>query len=772
MSVVIARFDGVTDNSAGKAMKVEWPELAFRLSKFQHSENKKAIGGWSPVAYRSFCECGEDSCPGDLGHRINENVLEVYALAFDLDKTRDGATLDQDYADAALQRLNDLGLRYVVHTTHSHAPPNRVSLRVVVALSRPVSGHEWERFWAAAVEYIDIHVESACRNLGRFWFLPSSRPGYESWSRSVDGDPLDVKKLLADAVLSRPTPISQPTRNYESAFDISAFRQLVQRHDPAAKEVRKRGRIAYDIECPWESEHSTKSPADTLASYSDDGKPAFSCLHGHCTERHWQDFRAFVDPEYAAWRGNGFKATDEWIEKQRRDLVPTLKKYGESKASKSHKKDNTKEPTEREPAATAGSGVDPPDRRRKFKTDDKGKIYPSQENIEIALERLGVAVKYDRFSELELIEGLQGFGPELDDHAMDRLWLKIEREFFFRPARDYFFVAISDIAQTNAFHPVRDYLATLKWDGKERISAWLHDYAGANNDVYTRAVSRIMLVAAVRRVRQPGCKFDEMPILEGVQGTNKSTGLKVLAVRPEWFADDLPLGADTKRFMEAIQGRWIIEAGELKGMSQGDVSALKATLSRTVDRARLSYGRKNTVMERRCLIVGTTNETSGYLRDTTGNRRFWPVRVNRFDIGALERDRDQLWAEATQAESSGESIRLASDLWGEAAIEQSDREQTDPFEILLKDAFADLTGKVWMLDLWRIIGIEPGDATQDQNRRLGSTMQKLGWTRSRRRTDGGREYCYLKDDDQSELIVEIDKRFSGIGQHVTVTRKP
>src|SRR5690349_3858074 len=114
MSVMIARFDGVTDNSAGKAVKVSWPALVERLSHFEKAENKKSVGGWTPAIFRPFCECGEDSCPGERGHRTNQNVLEVYALAFDLDKTSEGDLLDQAYADAALERLNELGLKYLV----------------------------------------------------------------------------------------------------------------------------------------------------------------------------------------------------------------------------------------------------------------------------------------------------------------------------------------------------------------------------------------------------------------------------------------------------------------------------------------------------------------------------------------------------------------------------------------------------------------------------------------------------------------------------------
>lgn len=313
MSVMIARFDGVTDVTAGKAVRVTWPVLVERLNKFEQSDNKKSIGGWSPAIFRPFCECGEDNCPGELGHRKNENVLEVYALAFDLDKTRDGKPLDWTSAEAALVRLAVLGLRYIVHTTHSHVEPDHVSLRVVVAISRPVAGHEWERFWAAAVDHIAIHVEPVCRNLGRFWFLPSNKPGNASWSRSVDGAPLDVAALLTTATPAAPlTQAANTQRSWpknDGEFDYHAFRSLISSHDPAAKEKQRSGRRAFDIVCPWESEHSSSSPRDTVASWTDAGKPEFSCLHSHCNGRHWQDFRAYLDPKYAEFRRNGFQPT-------------------------------------------------------------------------------------------------------------------------------------------------------------------------------------------------------------------------------------------------------------------------------------------------------------------------------------------------------------------------------------------------------------------------------------------------------------------------------
>src|SRR5262249_7296663 len=197
--------------------------------------------------------------------------------------------------------------------------------------------------------------------------------------------------------------------------------------------------------------------------------------------------------------------------------------------------------------------------------------------------------------------------------------------------------------------------------------------AGEEATEYTDAVGALMLIAAVRRIRQPGCKFDEMPVLESDQGKEKSTALRIMAVNDDWFSDDVPLNADGKRVIEALRGRWIVEAAELNGMRKGEVEHLKAFLSRAEDRARMSYDRLCTEVKRQCVIIGTTN-SSEYLRDSPGNRRFWPVKIEQFDCEALRRDRDQLWAEAAKREATpGQTIRLERSLWGAAVEEQAAR---------------------------------------------------------------------------------------------------
>ncbi len=203
---------------------------------------------------------------------------------------------------------------------------------------------------------------------------------------------------------------------------------------------------------------------------------------------------------------------------------------------------------------------------------------------------------------------------------------------------------------------VTDYLNALVWDGTPRIDRWLVDCAGADDTPNVRAVSRALLVAAVRRARHPGCKLDQMPVITGPQGSGKSSALRLLAVDDAWFADDAPIGTDdARRIIEATAGKWIVEAAELSGMSPSDSSLLKAFLSRSADEARMPYQRDQTRVPRGFVVVGTTG-SADFLQDNTGNRRFWPVSVRRFDLVRLAAVRDQLWAEAAVIEATGEVI--------------------------------------------------------------------------------------------------------------------
>lgn len=374
-----------------------------------------------------------------------------------------------------------------------------------------------------------------------------------------------------------------------------------------------------------------------------------------------------------------------------------------------------------------------------FECNDKGIPYKdSQYNIRVALRKLGVTVRYNEFNDRLLVDG-----RELTDDQMARLYLETDAHFRFRPGKEFFWMVVEDEARRNPFHPVCDYLDGLQWDSVARIDRWLVTYGGAKDTEYVRAVGRLLLIAAVRRVREPGCKFDEMLVLESPQGELKSTALATLAGNPEWFSDDLPLNADTKVVIERLQGNWIIEAAELKGMKKGDIEHLKASLSRQVDRARMAYGRLPKVVPRQCVIIGTTNSEQ-YLRDGTGNRRFWPVKVGRFDIEALARDRDQLWAEAATAEAAGELIRLDPRHWAAAGVEQERRRIEDPYVEELARALDGKTGKILASDIWCILDLPAGRRMQVDNERMGEAMRSLGWVRTKRRFGGEPQWCYVK----------------------------
>ncbi len=400
-----------------------------------------------------------------------------------------------------------------------------------------------------------------------------------------------------------------------------------------------------------------------------------------------------------------------------------------------------------------------------FQKDKDGKLYKTLHNVRLAISKLGVMLEFDEFAERMHVFGLDGFGPHLDDAAVNRMWLGVEERFGLSVGKDRFLAIVQDIAMLNRRHPVREFLDSLKWDGEPRLDRWLTTYIGVEGSDYTRAVGTIVIVAAVRRIREPGCKFDEMLVLEGPQGTDKSSALRVLAVRPEWFTDDLTLNAKAQEFIEQTLGKWIVEAGELKGMRKGEVEVLKATLSRQRDRARMAYGRLPLERLRQFVMFGTTNADK-YLKDSTGNRRFWPVKTGAVDLDGLRRDREQLWAEAAAREAAGESIRLAPSLYASAAREQEGRRVEEPWVQVLDEALRGVEGKLRTEDAWLIVGVAPERREQVHCERIGTAMRELGWERKQRRFGGPPEYAYVKGDGRVPLEVTFDDRGQAIVREV------
>lgn len=363
-----------------------------------------------------------------------------------------------------------------------------------------------------------------------------------------------------------------------------------------------------------------------------------------------------------------------------------------------------------------------------FVTDDKDHILANnQENIKRALDKLDVHLSFDEFAQRLIIDYNGTVGP-LSDALCNHLWFEIDKTFKFRPQKDFYFDFLQYLAHQNTFHPVLDYLRSLKWDGVERLDQWLITAGGAQDTEYCRAVSSLVLLAACRRVTTPGCKFDEMLVLEsGQQGIEKSTALRTLCPKDEWFSDDLPLNVDAKQIVERTLGKWIIEASDLSGMHKSAVEHLKGMLSRQVDGpVRMAYARVPVEQKRSFILIGTTN-SHAYLTDGTGNRRFWPLRIEKLNVRWIRENRDQLWAEAFVREQAGESIRLSPSLYEFAGMQQERRRTEDAWEQDLAIAFHEEFQRVAPDEIWETLCIPTERRSEAASRRVTQIMQLLGF---------------------------------------------
>jgi predicted P-loop ATPase len=284
------------------------------------------------------------------------------------------------------------------------------------------------------------------------------------------------------------------------------------------------------------------------------------------------------------------------------------------------------------------------------------------------------------------------------------------------------------VAQDHAFNPVAEYLRGLQWDGKPRLDHLLPTYFGADGDdpEYLAAVGSMWMKSAVARVFYPGCKADHMLILEGGQGTTKSSALRALA-GDDWFTDEVA-NMGTKDAAQDLHGKWIIEISELSAMKGAQIEQTKAFVSRQTDHYRPSYGRMSQDFPRRCVFVGTTNDEA-YLKDQSGNRRYWPVKISRADVQAIRRDRDQLWAEAVARFQKGETWWLPPEQEALARDAQEGRRQVDPWEDAARK-YADAAnlhkGYITISGCLEFIGIKKDRQTKQDSMRVADIFQGIG----------------------------------------------
>jgi hypothetical protein len=320
--------------------------------------------------------------------------------------------------------------------------------------------------------------------------------------------------------------------------------------------------------------------------------------------------------------------------------------------------------------------------------------------------------------------------------------------------------AAQAVAHDHEYHPVREWLADLKWDGQARVATWLNRYLGVPDDTYSRAVAEKWLVSAVARIHEPGAKADCVLILEGPQGLRKSTALNVLGY--PWFTDQIPdLGS--KESSIQIQGVWIVEIAELASINRSALDATKAFMSRATDRFRPPYGKRSIDAPRQCVFAGSVNPGGiGYLNDETGARRFWPVVCTGIDIDALQRDREQIWAEAVASYRSGVKWWMDTrDLELAAEQHQSDRYNDDVWDEMIRpwlerpvarrgidgrdiEPFTSDRDSVTVVDvLVHCIGRPLDRCGQPEKARVGRSLTWIGWEKYRA-SGGAREWRYRR----------------------------
>ncbi len=376
--------------------------------------------------------------------------------------------------------------------------------------------------------------------------------------------------------------------------------------------------------------------------------------------------------------------------------------------------------------------------------DDRGRILPVLANVMTVLRGAPELVKafaYDEMlclailnCDLPLVDGvkLAELAPlprPVRDADVSRLQEWLQHAGLPKIGRETTHQAVEQRALERSFHPIRDYLGNLAWDGKTCLDKWLTYYFGAEQSRYVNCIGAMFLVSMIARIYEPGCKVDYMPVLEGPQGIRKSTACRFLADR--WFSDSLPDLSRAQDVSQHVRGKWLVEISELSAISRAEAESLKAFISRPVERYRRSYGRLEVIEPRQCVFVGTTNKPT-YLRDETGGRRFWPVKVGAIDTDALAHDRDQLFAEAVTR------YRAGFKWWPDGEFEnmyikpqQDERFEPDAWEDTVH-AFIKSKERVTVSEIARDgLGIDTAKLGTADQRRIAAALLRLGWKADR-----------------------------------------
>ena len=605
---------------------------------------------------------------------------------------------DMDHAvPGVIEQIEMLyNYRCLIYSTHKHTPENP-RYRLAIPLSRPVSPDEYVAIARKVAEDIGIEMfDDTTYEPSRLMYWPSTSADGEFIFRDIEGEPLnpdDVLSRYKDWRDSSEWPVSSRQQNivqremrkqadpltkdgvigafcrtYTIEEAIANFLSDV--YQPSAMPGRydyipadsQAGVVIYEGKFAY-SHHATDPACGRLMN-------AFDMVrihrYGDLDEKVSEDTEAAKLPSFTAM--SEFAVSDE-------NVKMTIAGERMEKAEKEFSGENG-------------------DWLKQLEYEKRSTVVKNTLRNLLLILNNDEKLKGIVFNQLS--DGMEIKGEVPWEHP-SRFWRDaddaqlisyVDLTYGTFSARNYD-IAVTKVADDRSYHPIREFLASLpEWDKVPRVDTILVDFLGASDNAYVRAVTRKTLCGAIARVMNPGCKFDTMLVLNGPQGKGKSTLISKLC--GEWFNDSLLLN-DTKdkTAAEKLQGYWILEIGELAGLKKTEIETLRGFLSRQNDIYRASFGRRATPHPRQCVFIGTTNAENGYLRDTAGNRRFWPVKTPgdaaRASWEMTEEEIRQIWAEALVRYKEGEPLHLDNELAGMALKEQQIAMEVDEREGMVRD---------------------------------------------------------------------------------------
>lgn len=604
-------------------------------------------------------------------------------------------TLDVDHASKTfLDAYKASHYRSVLYSTHSHTPESP-RFRVVIPLTEPVSVDVYNAIARLLAAEIGIDQVDPCSFLPhQIMYWPSASKDGEYICEVFDGEVLDP-----DVFLKKYPDWKDPTKL--PAAEKEGKKAGGKVADPLTKKgVRGLFNRTYTIQAAIEKFlshiYSPTQDPNRFHYIPSDSIPGLMVFDNKFAYSHHASDPAFGQ-ELSAF-----------------DLVRIHLFDGEYSpmAEMAANDDEVKLQAVGEKRGEAESDFVDEDWEKKLVFDKEGKIDNTVGNLMLILTN---DPKYSGFAFNEMANKVEVVGDVPWDRPKDNhFWrdadtaqLKASLDVGYREFTNRNHdVCFTKVADDRRFHPIRNYLDSLPvWDGIERVDTLYIDYFGAEDNQYIREAARKPLVAAIARVYHPGKKFDYVPVLNGPQGIGKSTFFDKLA--KDYFSDSLSLtDMKDKSGAEKLQGYWILEMSELSGMKKADQETVKSFLSRRDDDYRPSYGRTVESHPRQCIIVGSTNAQSGFLRDITGNRRFWPIRVSgeskKKSWELTDAEVDQIWAEALEYYKAGESLKLSAEADAIAFGEQTKAMEKDERQGMVEEYLDTLLPENWdEMDLYQ-----------------------------------------------------------------------